>query len=646
MRLRKIKSKERDILMKKLISLFLAVLMIASVVAMIPVFTVSAEEAAPETVTEIANTEKFIEIFSGKTVEGGYYKLTASINLVGTDYTAGTFTGGTLDGDTNTVTTDKTLFTSLSATVKNLTVDGSITVSTAIQGTIANTAGNGITFENVVSNVNLSHDGNTNTAIKDKFYLGGFIGLINAANGTTSFKNCLYSGNVSVTKHSTSTFIGGLTGLLSHTSNSVIDGFAMSGTITVTTTTFGGVGMGGIAGLFEADPRDDTEENMENITIKNCTISGDFSIKNPKSESFMGGIVGRTQSTTNLIIDACTVTSTSDFLFTQTNKTQINVGGIAAQIGVNTAENTTIRNTTVAGKISAGNTSHSYTTRMGSFVGYYYCASGTVSLLENCTFIGTITHTGKNAEPTLGGFIGVMCATADTKLSNCVMAGTITSTSTKYGSFIKHTKDAVSGTDTGTNATPPMENCISLTDNATLIYNQASYTGTSNCYTMDQITPSGNPITIGDVTYQKYNFGYLNETTKQIVSDAQELSATVDDSIKGYIQIRDNGDMHDVRVIFVINAETVVAKGTVVTITFTKDGETVKTFTATLGGEGSDFEVFRAGIAAGTPFFAAEDCEMFGAVVTGIPDGEWDTVTATIVSEETELFNKGTNYAE
>ena len=248
----------------------------------------------------------------------------------------------------------------------------------------------------------------------------------------------------------------------------------------------------------------------------------------------------------------------------------------------------------------------------------------------------TITVSGATAGH-IAGLVGMVYTGTYTTLSNSVMAAEAIESNVGYSAVIDrvHSK------------TFAISNCIVLSDSTGM--NKGTQNGTAtftDCYGPSDINTVGNPITIGDVTYQKYNFGYLNETTNQLVTDAQELSATVEDEILGYIQLRDNGDTHDVRVIFVINAETVITKDSTVTITFTKDGETVKTFTATLGGEDGDFEVFRAGIAAGTPFFAAEDCEMFGAVVTGIPDGEWDTVTATIVSEETELFNKGTNYAE
>ena len=80
--------------MKRFLSLFLAVMMIASIVTMIPVFTVMVEEAEPETVTSIATADEFIEAFSGKTVDGGYYKLTADIDLTEGEYVSGVFAGG------------------------------------------------------------------------------------------------------------------------------------------------------------------------------------------------------------------------------------------------------------------------------------------------------------------------------------------------------------------------------------------------------------------------------------------------------------------------------------------------------------------------------------------------------------------------
>ena len=385
---------------------------------------------------------------------------------------------------------------------------------------------------------------------------------------------------------------------------------------------------------------------FKNVTLEG-TIEAGRASQSPIALSGAGAVVTNVHSKVNLVVESTAGDNYSGF--------------IAYTSSHNKFENCTYSGT-IIGKSTKGH--------FGGFTGYTNTGSADPGFEAiNCVFDGTIVLEGSSANDVMVG--GILAYNRDNNghevFTNCYSSGTITVpseyTSAYVGGIVGYLRTtsggyaritgcifdgeinaATAGVIAGTlTSVCTINDCVGFTTDFPVSANGGTIT---NSYAGEDAKPVGNAIKIGEVTYQKYGFGYFNETTKQIVSDAQELSATVDDSIKGYIQIRDNGDMHDVRVIFVINAETVVAKGTVVTITFTKDGETVKTFTATLGGEDGDFEVFRAGIAAGTPFFAAENCEMFGAVVTGIPDGEWDTVTATIVSEETELFNKGTNYAE
>ena len=66
-----------------------------------------------------------------------------------------------------------------------------------------------------------------------------------------------------------------------------------------------------------------------------------------------------------------------------------------------------------------------------------------------------------------------------------------------------------------------------------------------------------------------------------------------------------------------------------ITITFKKGDAEVKKIDKTFGGEENDFTAYKAVLAAGEPYFAAEGYALFGLVVVDIPDGEWDTVTMT-----------------
>ena len=150
------------------------------------------------------------------------------------------------------------------------------------------------------------------------------------------------------------------------------------------------------------------------------------------------------------------------------------------------------------------------------------------------------------------------------------------------------------------------------------------------------------PFTLDGVTYQRYNFGYLNATTGEFVSGGM----TTDKEFEGYITMRDDADKHDVRIVFLTNLSMIKGLGeTKVVITFTKGNETVKEYTLTFGGENNEFDAFRAGVAAGETYFAGEGCALFGAVINDIPDSAWDSISVEINKGTETLFDGGMDYA-
>ena len=142
---------------------------------------------------------------------------------------------------------------------------------------------------------------------------------------------------------------------------------------------------------------------------------------------------------------------------------------------------------------------------------------------------------------------------------------------------------------------------------------------------------------LGEVSYQRYDFGYLNADDNTFVS----TGLTTEEVFAGYLSLRDNGEYHDAKIVLLANETLMDFASATVTIAFDE-----KVFTFTLGGANNEFEMFRAGIAGGEPYFAGEGCALFGAVVTDIPDGAWETLTVTITVGEEALFTGSTTYAE
>lgn len=543
--------------MKRFFSLFLAVMMIASIVAMLPVFTVSAEDAEPQTVTPIATADEFVNIFSDKTVEGGYYKLTANIDLTASDYTSGTFSGGTLDGGDKTLTIDTTLFTSLSSAVKNLTLEGSITLCANSQGALAYYAYSGASFDKVTSNVAITYDGAVALAqvgSDANIAVGGFVGTIDAEN--------------------------------------------------------------------------------DRFDITNCKVNGDVTIASPETETYIGGIFGCCINTNGLTVDSCAVTE--DCVITVTSSKAVNLGGIAGKIGASTTENTLIQNCFVAAEINHNNQTRS-AKRNGGIVGYYAVNTASTSLIDRCVFTGQISLPGWLTGTNLGGFVGNMTGKGTVLISDSVMAGTLSGSANNQGVCVGYA-------DTNY----PFTNCISLT-NDTFKFNGGNQTGIlTNCYGGTAgvaIETIGEAFILGSATYQKYNFGYLDDTTKALVSTNDALKPTDGETFGGYLSLRDRGENHDMRILLATDVEAFTFKSATVSLTF-KLGETVvKTLTLTLGGTDNEFVAYKTAVAAGERYFAEEGYELLGVVITDIPDGAWDTLLVTVIDDASnELYSGGVSY--
>ncbi len=204
----------------------------------------------------------------------------------------GTYDGGNFSIDVNlTLAADKTGLFSMTdgATIKNLTVTGSVTnpgieKSGIFVGTVTNS-----TFEKLTSNVNLTIDYTSSVN-----YLGGIAGFVAAStNETTSFTNCVNYTNMR-NSNKTGKHIGSTGGILGGISNSTT-----KGTLTFTSCAnhakiygMSGQNIGGIFGNAEG------ANLWVDLVFTDCYNTGDIGGQYPAAITAMNAR-GKTTTLTN-----------------------------------------------------------------------------------------------------------------------------------------------------------------------------------------------------------------------------------------------------------------------------------------------------------------------------------------------------------
>lgn len=201
--------------MKKIIALFLTLTMMLSALALIPATAAEAKvlsvDGVEKTLTEFA-TEAASSNFEGKTV-----KLLADITLTGTWTSIPEFKG-TLDGNGKSINgLSAPLFNTLAdATVKNLTLNGSITFTGNRCGALAMTAaGTQVTVENCVNNCAIAFEETGSNAAA-----GGLIGYTEKK---VVFTDCVNNGNVHAgSANKIAVCIGGIVGYVKNASSEIV----------------------------------------------------------------------------------------------------------------------------------------------------------------------------------------------------------------------------------------------------------------------------------------------------------------------------------------------------------------------------------------------------------------------------------------
>lgn len=181
------------------------------------------------------------------------------------------------------------LFSQANATIKNLTIDGSInvreralnnpaanqTTSMAVGGCVALSTDSRSTFENVTTNVNIQCAG-----AGTESFIGGLLGLKQGTGSSVSIINCIGNAQISDSTTAGTHAVGGLIGV--HAGGGTI---AVSGTTLKGNITGGSIADAKYGGLISV-----IKDNAATMYLNNLTVDGQ-KIKNSATTS-SGGLLG------------------------------------------------------------------------------------------------------------------------------------------------------------------------------------------------------------------------------------------------------------------------------------------------------------------------------------------------------------------
>ena len=192
----------------------------------------------------------------------------------------------------------------------------------------------------------------------------------------------------------------------------------------------------------------------------------------------------------------------------------------------------------------------------------------------------------------------------------------------------------------------------------------ADVQGLGNAVVADVFTSANNvgaPVTVNGETFQKLTSGVINLTTGKFVDEMPANSAFSagkiteveagkytlgSDDFSAFLSARLAQDgKNDFRVIFAADtADLDYYRALNVVLTFTKDGETVKTLTKDLA---SKLNAYTSATAAGNTYTVAEGSVLFGLVITNVPVDAWDSVSVELVDRYTgDIAAYGSQYSE
>lgn len=383
--------------MKKSVSLVLAMLLILSCLFGGAALTASAEAEG----TGIAN-------LSALEGSNGTFYLTADVGSAENPVTTTVAAfSGTLDGNGYTVYTSVPLFAALNgATVKNLTVEGTVTVTSGdCIGVIANVSTDNVVFANVINNASLT------ATVTANAYSGaaGFVEKVNG--GSVTFTDCVNNGDISARDTAKiSLYIGGFIGWVNNTTTSVsftrcanngdLYGYVSDAAGTATNT---GI-LGGLTAYMRAKA----------ITVSNSTNTGRLLFEAPVGAGGhkAGGMFGVVDSGTSVTLTDCA------------NTGDITTLSMAAGMIGDTRIPTTFTNCVNTGDIFVKNGTTNVQAVAGGIVGQAY--NNTTTTFAKCASYGDVSA---YFEGTSNTWVGGICASTNKHFSatDCYVSGTLTS---------------------------------------------------------------------------------------------------------------------------------------------------------------------------------------------------------------------------
>lgn len=402
--------------------------------------------------------------------------------------------------------------------------------------------------------------------------------------------------------------------------------------------------------------------NQFNGTVKDLTLRGDIDY----TAASFGFDVARKAASFAHNTNNATLIGLVSFVNVKTSRNDLNAGGIVGYaVGGTTFTDCAYNGTYTANWKGDG-------AGIGGIVGWSNAAGG-AAVFENCSFGGTIIVTSGAAgkEASIGGILG-NCTSAKVTLTNCVSSGTITSEITagtenvggilganrngatvirgavnratltaknNVGGIVGNVLESISldlcanyGTITGTTAGA----IVGTAAKAITISNSCDFSGSAhplsgsaatyaNSFAGSEVEKSFEEFTFDNVTYCRYNVAVAEKESGRVVP-----TMTTDESFSAYFSVRDDGDSHSIRFVFLTNRRVDTSSITISIVFKDDEGKTIKSKVGVLATENSDYTLYSAVKAAGEKYFAARGLALFGCVITDIPNGAWSYVEVNI----------------
>ena len=401
------------------------------------------------------------------------------------------------------------------------------------------------------------------------------------------------------------------------------------------------------------------------ITINNCEVRG--SIKGGATAGFVVTTSGHPHTMNLTITNSVNYANISSYTIAP-------CGGFYTR-DVDSGENRTT-NVTITGCANYGNvTANDW--RVGGIVGEYSGKAESTLLVDHCYNAGDITmiNDGGFASGIVGGIGNNNDPTGARVISNCYNIGTITHqvrpTERAYDITFY---DRHGGNYTVKNCIGPMENKSNLSDSFHHETNLATATDAGEILAFLQACEPENAEVTFVADSENINGGYpvlswqITEEPEDTTPDpepdpepektpafsAGTIEKTDDgkytiasDGFSAFISTRRNATNaahNDIRVILATDIEGLDAyMGLNLTLTFKKDSAVVKTATWDVV---KDLKFYASASAAGNTYTAADGCALFGIVITGVPNADWDEVTATVTDNTGKGVGEGSAKAD